>query len=171
MAPPAYVRTVDLFSTASHLAFRSSMSSSPVAAEDEVSSDDALARSRDSLGASWRRRGEGKLRWGRRRTEGGGKAAPTAGRRAPPRRGAVEHAVAAMSVVDPLRLYLALPWPLLSLRFSAGHLDRRPLFPFPSRQPPIGSRRRRPPPLLQCASSYYSVVEPSSTTLFSIKPL
>jgi len=46
MAPPAYVMTVVLFSTASHLAFKSAMSSSA-----EVSSEEAFARSSDSLGA------------------------------------------------------------------------------------------------------------------------
>lgn len=78
------------------LAFKSAMSSSPLAAEE--SSEEAFTRSNDSLGASWSRRGSGDslLRRGRRRAEGGA-AAPAAGRRAPPG-SAVEYAVAAMSV-------------------------------------------------------------------------
>lgn len=94
------------------LAFKSAMSSSPLAAEE--SSEEAFTRSSDSLGgaASWSRRGSGddRLRRGRRRAAEGGAAAPAAGRRAPPR-SAVEYAVAAMP--SALSLALARRWPLL----------------------------------------------------------
>jgi len=67
------------------LAFKSAMSSSPLAAEE--SSEEAFTRSSDSLGAaaSWSGTGRGKRLRGGGRGGGGGGVAPAAGRRAPPR--------------------------------------------------------------------------------------